>query len=173
MDETDPATGGPTASPTPAETGDGSEEFRLTSTAFDEGQPIPRPFSCHGENVPPPLTWEGVPPGTAELALLLDDPDAPGAEPFVHWIVLGLPASTTGLEPGTLPAAAREGPNNAGGAGYFGPCPPAGPAHRYVFTLFALSESSSVPEGTPPEGFRPVLEAVAMAQAQLTGTFAS
>lgn len=61
----------------------------VTSTAFGPGEPIPERFSCEGENVPPPLQWDGLPPGTAEVALVIEDPDAPDGT-FVHWLVLGV-----------------------------------------------------------------------------------
>jgi Raf kinase inhibitor-like YbhB/YbcL family protein len=157
-------------SPSPPDT---ASTLRLTSSAFKEGEPIPREFSCHGRDVPPPLAWDGVPGEAAELALLLDDPDAPGARPFVHWVVLGLPPGTTGLEGGSLPAGAREGRNDSGGSGYAGPCPPTGPEHRYLFTLFALPSAGTVDERTDPAQVRPALEAAAIARADLAGTFAS
>ena len=39
-----------------------------------------------GENISAPLTWSGVPPKTVELAIILENPDAPLPRPFVHMI---------------------------------------------------------------------------------------
>ncbi|MGH3042927.1 MAG: YbhB/YbcL family Raf kinase inhibitor-like protein, partial [Gaiellaceae bacterium] len=64
-------------------------KFALTSPAFEHGQPIPRKHTCEGEDVSPPLIWSGVPEGTASLALVADDPDAPSGT-FTHWRAWGI-----------------------------------------------------------------------------------
>ena len=114
-----------------------AEPFSLTSPAFRAGDPIPREYTCDGEDRSPPLWWNGAPPGTQAFALIVDDPDARG---FVHWVVADLPASLRGLAEGasTDSGAGREGRNDFGRTGYGGPCPPSG-SHRYVFRLYALS----------------------------------
>src|SRR5688572_20049721 len=111
----------------------------LTSPAFADGEAIPERHTCSGEDVAPPLAWSGVPDGTAELALLVEDPDAPGGT-FVHWVLAGLDPSSGGLAEGTVPAGAVEGRNGFRRRGYGGPCPPPGRPHRYVFMLFAAAE---------------------------------
>ena len=110
--------------------------FTLTSSAYAQGTEIPVDHTCDGADQLPPFSWSGTPDGTAELALVMDDPDARG---FVHWIVTGIPPDATSIGPGSLPAVAREGRNDFGRTGYGGPCPPSG-THRYVATLYALSE---------------------------------
>jgi Raf kinase inhibitor-like YbhB/YbcL family protein len=122
-------------------------EFVLTSTAFDAGGLIPRRYTCDGEDVSPELSWEGAPPGTDALVLVVDDPDA---NDWVHWIVLDMAGSATGALPrgtGTSPDAPAQGRNDFGGIGWGGPCPPSG-THRYTFTLYALAAPLSLP-GTP------------------------
>jgi Raf kinase inhibitor-like YbhB/YbcL family protein len=102
-------------------------------------------YTCESDDLSPPLEWTGVPEGTRSLALVVDDPDAPDpAAPkrvYVHWVLYGLPPSTTGLPEGVtvdqLPEGAREGKNDGGNIGYMGPCPPIG-RHRYFFKLYAL-----------------------------------
>jgi Raf kinase inhibitor-like YbhB/YbcL family protein len=108
----------------------------LTSSAFADGDAIPREFSCDGANVSPPLAWTGVPAGTAALVLVVDDPDARG---FVHWIVLDLAGHDETLPKGVAPTAAspQQGRNDFGKVGWGGPCPPSG-THHYRFTLTAL-----------------------------------
>lgn len=118
---------------------DPSHGLKITSTAFAEGQPIPKRYTCDGENVSPPLAWTGVPAAAARLVLVVDDPDAPGGL-FTHWIVFDLPPSTSTLPEGVKPAGNQginQGINDFGKVGYGGPCPPKG-RHRYVFHLFAL-----------------------------------
>jgi phosphatidylethanolamine-binding protein (PEBP) family uncharacterized protein len=58
--------------------------IKVRSTAFDDGQPIPKKYTGDGQDVSPPLGWDGVPERTKELVLICDDPDAPTAKPWVH-----------------------------------------------------------------------------------------
>jgi Raf kinase inhibitor-like YbhB/YbcL family protein len=143
-------------------------DFELTSTAFDEGGEIPARHTCDGEDAPPPFSWSGTPEGTAELALILDDPDARG---FVHWLVVGIPAEASELGESGLPEGAREGRNDFGRAGYRGPCPPSG-SHRYAATLYALSEALDLPADTTPDAFRSAASSNILAEARLSGTYA-
>ena len=117
----------------------------LTSPAFAPGGPIPRRYTCQGEDLSVPLGWSGLPAGTQSLALIVDDPDAPDpAAPkrtWVHWVLYNIPPTATGLEPGieptSLPKGTRQGKNDWGRSGYGGPCPPVG-RHRYFHKLYAL-----------------------------------
>jgi Raf kinase inhibitor-like YbhB/YbcL family protein len=120
-----------------------SAAFTLTSTAFAEGGAIPTEFSCDGANVSPPLSWAGVPAGSAALVLLVDDPDARG---FVHWIVLDLPGTDDSLPQGVSPTAdsPQQGTTSFGKVGWGGPCPPSG-THHYRFTLTALAAPVGLP----------------------------
>jgi Raf kinase inhibitor-like YbhB/YbcL family protein len=116
-----------------------STQLRLSSPAFTDGGMIPAEYTCNGENVSPPIGWEPGPDGTAAWVLICEDPDA---RAWVHWLVVNLPAQVTSLErdaSGNLPGGAVEGETDFGPARYGGPCPPSG-EHRYVFTVYALSE---------------------------------
>lgn len=120
-------------------------DLRLTSTAFADGQEIPREYTCDGSDISPPLAWEGTPPGTKSFALIVDDPDAPDPRApkmtWVHWVLYDLPPSCTGLDAGvsasSLPAGTRRGQNDWKRSHYGGPCPPVG-RHRYFHKLYAL-----------------------------------
>ncbi|MBI5038329.1 MAG: YbhB/YbcL family Raf kinase inhibitor-like protein [Nitrospirae bacterium] len=116
--------------------------FTINSTAFKEGGTIPKQYTCDGTDVSPPLSWEGAPAATKSFALIMDDPDAP-AGTFNHWVLYDLPGETKGLSEGVvkdpaLPTGAKQGVTSFRRAGYEGPCPPRGPAHRYFFSLYAL-----------------------------------
>jgi Raf kinase inhibitor-like YbhB/YbcL family protein len=117
--------------------------LELSSPAFSHNGPIPQEHTCDGSDRPPPLQWSGVPAGTASLALIVDDPDAPDpAAPqrtYVHWVLYDLPPDTTSAAPdgSPLPAGTRHGLNDWNRIGYGGPCPPIG-RHRYFFKLYAL-----------------------------------
>jgi Raf kinase inhibitor-like YbhB/YbcL family protein len=143
----------------------------LRSPAFGDGDTIPRVHTCDGEDVSPPLEWSGVPSDAAELALVVEDPDAPGGT-FVHWVLWGLDAGQPGLGQGQVPAGAREGRNDFGRIGWGGPCPPRGSdPHRYVFTLLALSDPLTVEAGASADTVKRAAEGEALAEGRLTARY--
>jgi Raf kinase inhibitor-like YbhB/YbcL family protein len=146
------------------------ERIAVSSAAFGAGGAIPRRFSCAGENVSPPLRWSGVPDGTAAVALVVDDPDAPRGT-FVHWVVVGLDPASARLGEGKVPAGARQLANSAGKAAWTGPCPPSGPAHHYRFTVYALTRQPKVAGDADPQAAVEAIEAAATARGRLVGTF--
>jgi len=150
----------------------------LTSSAFEPGAAIPLRHSAYGENVSPALGWSNLPEGTQSIALILDDPDAPTPEPFVHWVIYNIPASAAGLPEGlptepTLsdPEGAHQGPTGLQRPGYFGPRPPAGPVHNYHFRLFALSLPPNLPEGLGAAELRDAISGSVLGEATLIGTY--
>lgn len=115
----------------------------LSSPAFPQGGSIPDLYTCKGQNISPPLSWQKVPTGAKSLALIVIDTDAPVQGGFTHWIVYNIPPNSTGLAEGQpqvmmLPDGAGQGINSLGSVGYSGPCPPAGSPHHYHFRLHAL-----------------------------------
>ncbi len=108
--------------------------MQITSPDFKAGELIPKRFTCHGEDINPELNIEGIPPGTQSLALIVDDPDAPG-KTWVHWVVFNIPI-TSKIERHSIPG--EQGLNDFERENYGGPCPPSG-THRYYFKLYALS----------------------------------
>ena len=146
------------------------DRIRVQSPAFRDGGEIPVRYTCDGEKSPPPLRWSGVPARTRELALLVEDPDAPDGT-FVHWTVWRLPPSLERLD-GAAPAGAREGENSFGDDGWGAPCPPEddGP-HRYVFTLYALSGDLGLDDGAGPGEVRSAIGDKSIARGSLTGRF--
>jgi Raf kinase inhibitor-like YbhB/YbcL family protein len=146
------------------------ERITVSSPAFGPGAAIPERFTCKGENVSPPLAWSGVAPGTAEVALVVDDPDAPRGT-YVHWVVTGLDPADGRLAGGAVPAGARQLPNSAGSAAWTGPCPPSGPAHHYRFTVYALRQPPEVAGDADPKAAVAAIEAAATARGRLVATF--
>lgn len=122
-------------------------DFELSSKALRRGETI-RPenfwnsFGCTGGNVMPDLTWKNAPAGTKSFAITFYDKDAPTGSGFWHWVAYDIPASVTtlqgGANGGALPRGAIEGNTDLGKPGFFGPCPPVGRKHNYVFTVHAL-----------------------------------
>ena len=144
--------------------------FTLSSTAFAEGGPIPRRFSCDGDNASPDLAWMGAPAGTQALALIVTDPDARG---FVHWLIFDMTGTPSGGLPSAIsasPDAPPQGTNGFGRRGYGGPCPPSG-THRYEFVLYALDAALGL-AGTPRIGeVQAAMQGHVLAEAKLTGTY--
>jgi phosphatidylethanolamine-binding protein (PEBP) family uncharacterized protein len=89
-------------------------KITVESPAFKNGAPIPAEYTADGKNTSPAINWSNVPSGTRELALIMDDPDAPTPVPFVHWVVYKIPASATGLPAGVPPGAKIESGPAAG-----------------------------------------------------------
>ncbi len=148
----------------PADSGD----IGITSTAFEDGEPIPVEHTCDGDETSPPLAFTGVPADAAELAIVVRDPDADG---FVHWVIAGIPPDATGIDEGAPPAAAVEADNGFDEPGWAGPCPPEGD-HTYEFTVYALAEPSGLEGGADAEdGAATIEDADALAVATLRGTF--
>lgn len=151
----------------------------LKSDAFQDGDPIPRRFTCEGADRSPPLSWDQLPPGTESLVLIVDDPDAPDpAAPRMvwdHWVLYNLPPTCSGLTDGAsdqgLPEGTGEGINSWGRTGYGGPCPPVG-RHRYFHRLYALDTRLPSELGTPTkDDLLLAMEEHILAHAELVGTF--
>ncbi len=152
--------------------------MRVTSSSFSDGGTIDPRYAeqgCGGRNVRPELSWEGAPEGTKSFAITIYDPDAPTGSGWWHWTVVDIPAEVTSLgEDADLPVSAREWVNDYGYAGYGGPCPPPGPAHRYVHTVHALPfDRIPVDDGTPSAPLRFTILTNELASASITGLFAS
>ena len=163
------------AAPTGASSEPAPQGFAFTGVDVGEGEPIDPLHTCDGNNLAPALTWQGVPEGTAELALIVDDPDAPGGT-FTHWVVYAIPADYTGLERGVPPGpvvsgaiSLKQGPNDGSDVpGYTGPCPPGGETHDYVFTLYALDAETGLDGGASIDDLRAAMEGHVLGEAALT-----
>ncbi len=148
-----------------------TDSLVVTSPAFGEGETVPSVFTCRGDGTSPPLAWQGVPDGAAALAIVVDDPDAPGGT-YVHWIVTGLPPSTAAVDAGQLPAGAAQATNSAGKAAYSPPCPPKG-EHRYRFTVYALSKPLDISAGASTDTTLKAIRASASARGRISGRVAA
>ncbi|WP_346655827.1 YbhB/YbcL family Raf kinase inhibitor-like protein [Streptomyces sp. RFCAC02] len=145
--------------------------MELRSTAFDDRAPVPERHARGGGNVSPPLDWSRPPPGTRALALLCEDPDAPGGT-FLHWLVTDIDPTSAGTAAGELPDGGSAHPNGFGDRGWDGPQPPPGdPAHRYEFRLYALPADVTLPDDVSAAEARRVLDARGLASGTLTGTY--
>ena len=142
--------------------------LKITSSAFKEGEPIPRKFGYKNGNEKPPLTINGIPDGTKSLALIMDDPDAMGAvgKVWVHWVVWNIDPDTSGLRNLT-----EEGMTDFGEVGYGGPAPP-DKRHTYVFKLYALDSVLDLSSESSKADVEKAMDGHIIEQATLEGTYA-
>jgi Raf kinase inhibitor-like YbhB/YbcL family protein len=154
----------------------GAPLLAVTTTSFQENGPIPARHDG-GHNVSPALAWSGLPEGTEEIAVLVEDPDAPLPQAFVHWSVYGIPPEVSSLSEGigtdsTLPDGAREGENSTGNTGFFGPKPPRGHGvHHYHFQVFALDTRLGLEDGADRDALVAAMRGHVLAQGDLVGTY--
>lgn len=149
-------------------------DMKLTSTAFEPHGKIPARHAGEGENFSPPLSWSGAPAETRSFAVICHDPDAPLVKPgsygFTHWVLYGIPATTTELSEGTDVGTA--GGNDAGKDGYTGPKPPAGHGiHHYYFWVLALDAELDLKPGLDLTTFLEKAEPRVVAMNRLVGTY--
>jgi len=149
--------------------------LKIESTAFKHNDYIPPLYTCQGENMSPPLTWDDMPEGTKSIALICDDPDAPVGT-FVHWVVYNIPVNATGVEVNVpqieiLPDGSKQGLTDFGSVGYGGPCPPPGKPHRYFFTIFALDINDELPAKLTKSQLESRIEGHVLSKAELIGLY--
>jgi len=151
----------------------------LSSPRIKAQTAIPKLYTGDGENVSPPLKWSGVPESAQELALVCEDPDASGEEPWVHWMIYGISAKDVHALPEGIPRSAQfetpvhamQGTNSYGYVGYGGPMPPPGSAHQYFFKLFALDRKLDLQPGLTRAELLLAITPHILAETQLVGTY--
>lgn len=144
----------------------GEVKMRLSSPDFKDQMSMPRKLSCDAEGNNPALIIEDIPAEAKSLALIADDPDAPGGT-FVHWVVFDIPL-TGRIEPGSVPG--RQGVNSTGGNDYVSPCPPSG-THRYFFKVYALDTLLGLGEGITKGALEKAMQGHILDQAEIVGLY--
>lgn len=139
-------------------------EFSITCSDFNEGDEIPKKFGFKFENAEPDISFVRPPSSTTTLALIMDDPDAMAAvgKVWVHWLQYHNLNETSPIE----------GKTDFGEIGYGGPAPPDG-RHTYVFKGYALDTQLDLKEGYSKQELENAMKGHIIAEAKLTGTFAS
>jgi Raf kinase inhibitor-like YbhB/YbcL family protein len=145
------------------------ETLTITSPAFAAGAAIPAKYTCDGSDVSPPLAIGAVPAGTQSLALIMDDPDAPGGM-WVHWVVWNIPPQTREVRESALPAGAGQGKNDWNRNSYGGPCPPSG-THRYFFKLYALDGTLNLGASATKTELERAMQGHILGRGELMGTY--
>ena len=120
------------------------------------------------EGASPPLNWSGLPDpdSVGSLAVVVDDPQA--AEVF--WVLFDVDPQLGGLRHDTVPPDARQAQNSAGETGYLPPCPEEGDLHEYRFTVYALSDTLDLPDGSELSRTLEAIADSAIARGTLTAT---
>ncbi len=150
------------------------KEIKVESAAFAHEGMIPKKYTCDGENISPPLKWEGIPENAKSIAIICDDPDAPMGT-FVHWVLYDLPADINELPEGIPPEkilenGAKQGINDFRKIGYGGPCPPFG-THRYFFKIYALDTVLNLEPGLTKSQLLKKMEGHIIAYGELMGKY--
>jgi Raf kinase inhibitor-like YbhB/YbcL family protein len=159
--------------------GGAAMSIKVESSAFKAGAAIPAKYTGEGPDVSPALAWSGVPAGAKELALICDDPDAPRAQPWVHWVIYGLPPTTAGLPENVAkdktlkqPEGAVQGLTDFDKIGYNGPMPPRGHGtHHYHFMLYALDANLKLAPGLTKADLLKAMKGHILAQGEVVGTY--
>ena len=141
-------------------------KMQITSTAFLHNKSIPKKYTCEGDDINPPLKIQGAPQGAQSLALIVDDPDAPGGM-WVHWVVFNIKPAETIAEasvPGT------QGSNDFRQENYGGPCPPSG-THRYYFKIYALDSILDLKAGASKADLEKAMQGHILDESELIGLY--
>jgi len=151
------------------------KQISISSDAFKAGTSLPVEYTCDGEDHSPALLWDTVPAGTRSIALIVDDPDAPG-KTFVHWVIYNIPANSTGL-PAAMPKdsslndGSLQGKNDFSRIGYNGPCPPPGKPHRYFFKVYAIDTVLDLESGATKSQLEVAMSGHILAQGEMIGKY--
>ena len=146
----------------------------IKSTAFGEGDSIPKQYTCDGADISPQLSWSQPPEGTGSMVLICDDPDAPMGT-WVHWVLYGLSPDTLEISEGIpddkeVLGGAKHGVNDFRKYGYGGPCPPGG-THRYFFKLYAVDTEVNLDPGATKDEVLDAIKGHVLAEGQLMGRY--
>jgi Raf kinase inhibitor-like YbhB/YbcL family protein len=150
--------------------------LKVTSAAFRNGEAIPERYTGDDDDISPPLEWSGAPDGTQSFAVICDDPDAPKATPFVHWVIYNIPGDVTQLQQAfpfqriESDNGTDQGKNDFGLIGYNGPRPPSG-THRYYFKVYALDTALTRRDQMTKPMLELDMQGHILAAGQLMGTY--
>jgi Raf kinase inhibitor-like YbhB/YbcL family protein len=143
--------------------------MQVTSTAFENGESIPKKYTCDGENINPPLTFSNIPAGVVSFVLIVEDPDSPNGN-FTHWVMFNIPGSMLQILEHSVPDNALQGKNDFGNIGYGGPCPQTG-THRYIFNVYALDRKLDLMPGVTKQSVKETMQGHIMDTADITGVY--
>jgi Raf kinase inhibitor-like YbhB/YbcL family protein len=145
----------------------------ISSPAFQHNGNIPAKYTCDGENINPPLAFDGVPSDAESLALIMEDRDVPHTVRengvWDHWILFNMNPKSPGIREGEEPGGNR-GVGSGGHMNYEGPCP-CDREHRYFFKLYALDKKLDLPVECSKYEVLHAMEGHLLAYAELVGKY--
>lgn len=139
-----------------------AQALEIKSADFENGGYISGKCAYDKSNIPPSLSWTDVPFGTKSLAIICDDPDAPG-KVWVHWVVFNIPPDNSNI--------GVQGVNDFRKIGYSGPYPPPGKPHRYFFKLYALDIILPLKKGAAKDDLLKIMDGHILANTELVGLY--
>ncbi|MBI2269870.1 MAG: YbhB/YbcL family Raf kinase inhibitor-like protein [Bacteroidetes bacterium] len=143
-----------------------NKTLTVKSPAFANNHFIPSEYTCNGSNVNPALIISDIPEEAKSLAIVVDDPDAPGS--FNHWIMWDIPVRNI-IEENSRPGT--EGKNSKDENKYAGPCPPSDGTHHYHFGVYALDTTLNLPGSTDKSALLKAMDGHILAFGELIGLF--
>ena len=148
------------------------QPITVTSQAFQHNGPIPAAYTCDGTSSSPPLAWTQMPPQVKSIAIVVDDPDAPGGT-FEHLVLYNLPPNTRSLA--SQPARGMSGHASAAlnsnqDAGWAPICPPNG-RHHYRFMVVGLDTQLQLPQHATSRDVDYGMRGHIIARGELDGTY--
>jgi hypothetical protein len=142
-------------------------KLTVGSKTFTNGAPLPK----SAVDTCPELHWSNPPAGTKSIAIVVEDPDAPGGQPFAHFLVANYPPELRSMPPKKAQTMTI-GLNDNGSAGYYGPHPPKGSGvHHYHFEIFALKEKLKLNVGFKRQELMDAMKGKVLANGEVVGTF--
>lgn len=142
--------------------------MKLTSLAFSNNGNVPSKYTCDGQNVNPPLSFEDIPANAKSLVLIVDDPDAPMGT-WDHWIIFNIPPTVADISENSVPAG-TQALISWGKPGYGGPCPPSG-THHYHFKLYALDAMIMLGSSAKKADIEQAMQGHILEQTELLGLY--
>jgi Raf kinase inhibitor-like YbhB/YbcL family protein len=147
-----------------------SKNMKISSSSFQNNGEIPKKYTCDGEGINPPLVFSDIPSEAKSLVLIMDDPDAPMAGGFVHWVVFNMNPGTSEIGENVKPESGIEGTGSSGKNGYVPPCPPSG-THHYHFKLYALDSELNLNVSAKREDVEKAMEEHIIDRAEIIGLY--
>ena len=147
--------------------------MKLESSAFKNGEEIPRKYGYKKDNVNPPLEIKDIPNQCKSLVLIMDDPDAMGAvgKIWVHWVIWNIDSNIEEIKENSVPENSIQGKTDFGEIAYGGPAPP-DKEHTYVFKLYALDSKLDLKEGSSKAQVEDAMKSHVISEAKLEGRYA-
>lgn len=142
--------------------------LQVSSFSFNNNEPIPKQYTCDGEDINPPLRIDNIPEKAGSLVIMMEDPDAPDGT-FTHWMVWDAPPHPN-IEENSKPDG-TVGRNDFGKNSYKGPCPPSGEEHRYFYKVYTLDSKVNLNPGSTREALMVLVDEKTIGYGELMGIY--